>query len=233
MDAIVGSIISPIVESLLVPVKKHLGFLVSSTKYVKDMNKKIDQLQVTIKNVQDEKNKADAHTEVVPAHAEPWLQEVENLNERRNSIEATGCFNVKKRYTVGKQAYGILKEIKVIEEDKSKIVFTHEKICLAEVRSTPIGSSTSALVPMGTQNNFKSRVSVFNDALQALQSNNESQKMIALCGMAGVGKTTMMEQLKKAVEDSGTFDWVVKVVIGENNDLNLFNKLLQNTVVSV
>ncbi|MFS8016258.1 putative AAA+ ATPase domain, P-loop containing nucleoside triphosphate hydrolase [Helianthus anomalus] len=71
---------------------------------------------------------------------------------------------------------------------------------------------------MGTQNNFASRVSVFNDALQALQSNNESQKMIALCGMAGVGKTTMMEQLKKAVEDSGTFDWAVKVVIGENND---------------
>ncbi|MFS8016346.1 putative AAA+ ATPase domain, P-loop containing nucleoside triphosphate hydrolase [Helianthus anomalus] len=183
------------------------------------MNKKMDQLQVTRKEVQDQKDKALVHTEVVPAHAEPWLEDVENLiNKRRNIIEATGCFNVKKRYTVGKQAYGILQEIKVIEEDKSKIVFTHEKICLAEVRSTPIGSSTSAPVPMGTQNNFESRVSVFNDALQALQSNNESQKMIALCGMAGVGKTTMMEQLKKAVEDSGTFDWVVKVVIGENND---------------
>ncbi|KAM0055026.1 putative AAA+ ATPase domain, P-loop containing nucleoside triphosphate hydrolase [Helianthus debilis subsp. tardiflorus] len=71
---------------------------------------------------------------------------------------------------------------------------------------------------MGTQNNFESRVSVFNDALQALQSNNESRKIIALCGMAGVGKTTMMEQLMQAVKDSGTFDWVIKVVIGENND---------------
>ncbi|KAJ0693047.1 putative AAA+ ATPase domain, P-loop containing nucleoside triphosphate hydrolase [Helianthus annuus] len=219
MDAIVSSIVTPVVESLLVPVKKHLGFLVSSTKYVKDMNKKMKQLEVTRKEVQDEKEKADAHTEVVPAHAEPWLQEVENLiNERRNLIEATGCFNVKKRYTVGKHAYGILQEIKVIEEDKSKILFTHEKICLAEVRSTPIGSSTSAPVPMGTQNNFKSRVSVFNDALQALQSNDESQKMIALCGMAGVGKTTMMEQLMQAVKDSGMFNWVVKVVIGEKND---------------
>ncbi|KAJ0693041.1 putative P-loop containing nucleoside triphosphate hydrolase [Helianthus annuus] len=213
---------------LLVPVKKHLGFLVSSTKYVKKVDARMKQLEVTRKEVQDQKDKAVVHTEEVPAHAEPWLQEVENLNERRNLIEATGCFNFKKRYTVGKQSYGILQEIKDLEnQKKSQIVFTHEKICLAEV------GSTSALVPMGTQNNFKSRVSVFNDALQALQSNNESQKMIALCGMAGVGKTTMMEQLKKAVEDSGTFDWVVKVVIGENNDLNLFNKLLQNTVVSV
>ncbi|KAK9064937.1 hypothetical protein SSX86_016320 [Deinandra increscens subsp. villosa] len=42
--------------------------------------------------------------------------------------------------------------------------------------------------------------------------------MIALCGMGGVGKTTMMEQLKKVVEDSKMFDWVVKLVLGENPD---------------
>ncbi|KAJ0693098.1 putative P-loop containing nucleoside triphosphate hydrolase, leucine-rich repeat domain superfamily [Helianthus annuus] len=42
--------------------------------------------------------------------------------------------------------------------------------------------------------------------------------MIALCGMGGVGKTTMMEQLKKAMEDSKMFDWVVKVVLGESTD---------------
>ncbi|KAJ0746322.1 putative P-loop containing nucleoside triphosphate hydrolase, leucine-rich repeat domain superfamily [Helianthus annuus] len=42
--------------------------------------------------------------------------------------------------------------------------------------------------------------------------------MIALSGMGGVGKTTMMEQLKKAVEDSKMFDWVVKVVLGESSD---------------
>ncbi|KAJ0761548.1 putative P-loop containing nucleoside triphosphate hydrolase, leucine-rich repeat domain superfamily [Helianthus annuus] len=42
--------------------------------------------------------------------------------------------------------------------------------------------------------------------------------MIALCGMGGVGKTTMMEQLKKTVEDSKMFDWVIKVVLGESSD---------------
>nr|XP_043631550.1 disease resistance protein At4g27190-like [Erigeron canadensis] len=44
--------------------------------------------------------------------------------------------------------------------------------------------------------------------------------------MGGVGKTTMMEQLKKAVEDKKMFDWVVKVVIGEK--MNTF--YIQQTV---
>nr|XP_043631616.1 probable disease resistance protein At4g27220 [Erigeron canadensis] len=44
--------------------------------------------------------------------------------------------------------------------------------------------------------------------------------------MGGVGKTTMMEQLKKAVEDKKTFHWIVKVVIGEK--MNTFS--IQQTV---
>lgn len=58
---------------------------------------------------------------------------------------------------------------------------------------------------------------IFNDALKSLQPNNEIQS-IALCGMGGVGKTTMMEQLKKAVEEAKMFDWIIKADIGQNND---------------
>ncbi|KAI7752912.1 hypothetical protein M8C21_000071, partial [Ambrosia artemisiifolia] len=144
----VGPFIGPIVEALLGPVKKHLGFLVSSTENVTDMKNKMDQLEITAQEVQDDLDKAVLHTEVVPAHAQPWLKEVENLKIRRNSIEATGCFNVIKRYKAGKQSFKLVKEIEDLENRK----------------------------------------------------------------------TTMMEQLKKAVEDLGTFDWVVRVDIGENSD---------------
>ncbi|KAM0055059.1 putative AAA+ ATPase domain, P-loop containing nucleoside triphosphate hydrolase [Helianthus debilis subsp. tardiflorus] len=196
--------VSPIVESL----KKHVGFLVYSTEYIEDMKKKLDQLNHMEKDIRENRS-------TQPHRKRKWLDDVKNLNERSNLIEEAKFFNVAKRYKLGKQSYGILQEIKDLEDRESKIEFTHAQRLLAEVGSTSTHPSTST---MATQDNFESRVSVFNDALQALQSNNESQKMIALCGMAGVGKTTMMEQLKKAVEDSGTFDWVVKVVIGEKND---------------
>ncbi|KAJ9541951.1 hypothetical protein OSB04_028457 [Centaurea solstitialis] len=66
----------------------------------------------------------------------------------------------------------------------------------------------------GEHNDFKSRERTFIEALKALQPDQKSQ-MVALCGMGGVGKTTMMEKLKKAVEDDKLFNLIVKVVIGE------------------
>ncbi|XP_076941335.1 disease resistance protein At4g27190-like [Bidens hawaiensis] len=214
----VNPIISPIVQHLMVPVKKHLGFLVSSTIYVKKMDARVKQLKNKTKEVQDEWRRAVENTEIVPERVEPWFEDVKNLIERSSVIEATICFNVTKRYKVGKQSYSILEEIQDLENRESKIVFSHTQTSLAEVgsNSTRLSTSTSELV--GTQINFMSRDLIFNNALQSLQSNSESHKMIALCGMGGVGKTTMMEQLKKTVERSKMFDWVVKVVIRENND---------------
>ncbi|KAJ0693095.1 putative AAA+ ATPase domain, P-loop containing nucleoside triphosphate hydrolase [Helianthus annuus] len=197
--------VSPIVESL----KKHLGFLVYSTEYVEDMKKKLDQLNHIEKDIQE--NGSESHRK------RKWLEDVKDLNERSNFMEAPSFFNVAKRYKLGKQSYGILEEIKDLEDRESKIVLTHAQKCLAEVGSTSTGASTSAPVLMGTQNNFKSRDSIYKAALESL--NDESHKMIALCGMGGVGKTTMMEQLKKDVEASKSFDRVVKVVLGENTDV--------------
>ncbi|KAJ0693070.1 putative AAA+ ATPase domain, P-loop containing nucleoside triphosphate hydrolase [Helianthus annuus] len=215
MDAIINSIVTPVVNSLMVPVKKHLGFLVSSTKHVKDMKEEMDQLNLTEQDIQEKKTTADANYHVVSHHVSPWLEDVQKMKEKVESIPTAGigCFNVAKRYKAGKQSCIIVQQIKALKERASEISWTNEQKSIAKV------PSTSAPVPHGTQTTtFDSRDSVFNAALQSLQSNDESQKMIALCGMGGVGKTTMMEQLKKAVEDSGTFDWVVKVVLGESSD---------------
>ncbi|KAI7752914.1 hypothetical protein M8C21_000073, partial [Ambrosia artemisiifolia] len=207
--------LSPFVKSL----KKHLSFLVYSTEYIEDMKKKMDQLNHMEKDVSENRS-TQRHRK------RKWLEDVKNLNERSNLIEEAQFFNVAKRYKLGKQSYGILEEIKDLEHRQSKIEFTHAHRPLAEVGSTSRRSFTSAALPMGTQDNFESRDLVFKDALQALQSNKESQRMIALCGMGGVGKTTMMEQLKKVVEDSKMFDFVVKVVIGENSDPTSLQKAI-------
>ncbi|KAJ0652389.1 putative AAA+ ATPase domain, P-loop containing nucleoside triphosphate hydrolase [Helianthus annuus] len=201
-----------VMEYFAEELKKRLGFLVFSTEYVEDMKKKLDQLNHIEKDIQE--NGSESHRK------RKWLEDVKDLNERSNFMdEAPSFFNVAKRYKLGKQSYGIPEEIKDLEDRESKIVVTHAQRPLAEVGSTSTGPSTSAPVLMGTQNNFKSRDSIYKAALESLQSNDESHKMIALCGMGGVGKTTMMEQLKKEVGASNSFHWVVKVVLGENTDV--------------
>ncbi|XP_042757392.1 uncharacterized protein LOC111909982 [Lactuca sativa] len=66
-------------------------------------------------------------------------------------------------------------------------------------------------------NDFQSREKTFTQALKALEPNNASH-MIALCGMGGVGKTTMMQRLKKVVKQNRMFSYMVEAVIGEKTD---------------
>jgi GTPase SAR1 family protein len=48
--------------------------------------------------------------------------------------------------------------------------------------------------------------------LKALEPNNTSH-MIALCGIGGVGKTTMMQRLKKVAKENKMFNYMVEVVL--------------------
>ncbi|KAD7478956.1 hypothetical protein E3N88_02092 [Mikania micrantha] len=213
MDCI--SFITLVVGYFMAPVKKHLGFFVSSTKYVTDMKEKMTQLSLTEQDIRHKWEEAIARNHEVSHHVLPWLEEVKKMNQKTQSIPTDGIefFNMAKRHKVGKQSYNILEEIQDLETRGSMIVFTNKQKPLAEVVSNPTRPSTS-----GTQNNdFESRDLTRKAALKSLQSiNNQSHKMIALCGMGGVGKTTMMEHIKKDVEDSKMFDRVVKVVLGEN-----------------
>ncbi|KAI3670224.1 hypothetical protein L1987_88042 [Smallanthus sonchifolius] len=136
MDTIISSIITPVVESLMVPVKKHLGFLVSSTKYVKDMKEKMKHLNLTEQDTRRDWEEAVARNHVVSHHVPQWLEDVQKMNERAQSIPTggIGCFSVAKRYKAGKKSCTIIEEIQDLETRKSKIEFTDMQIPLAERR---------------------------------------------------------------------------------------------------
>ncbi|KAK9064455.1 hypothetical protein SSX86_015837 [Deinandra increscens subsp. villosa] len=190
MDNIASSIITPVVQSLMAPVKKYLGFFFCSTKYVKKMEEKMDQLSLTEQDIRSKWEQAVTRTHEVSHHVEPWLDEVKTVSEEARKIPTggIGCFHMAKRYKAGKQSSDILDEIEALEKRGSEIKFSGAPRPLAEVASTSsIGPSTSS-GPYDTQHNFfESRKSVFDEALKALQSNNESQKIIALSGMGGEG----------------------------------------------
>ncbi|KAJ0429150.1 putative P-loop containing nucleoside triphosphate hydrolase, leucine-rich repeat domain superfamily [Helianthus annuus] len=218
----VTPIITPIVESLLGPVKRHLGFLVSSSNKVKCMSARLAELKNIARDVEEQKERHDANNLVVPRHVPDWLKEVKAISVKAENIPTgrLGCFNIKMRYTSGKRSSCIVNDIDRLMTEKSNIKWTVEKRPLAKVSSNK--ASTSTLVHEdddGTQSILKSsRDLIFNNALTSLESNDNKARMMALSGMAGVGKTTMMEQLVKAVEDKKTFEWIVKVTIGKNHN---------------
>ncbi|CAH1436494.1 unnamed protein product [Lactuca virosa] len=216
----VSAIIGPIVESLIAPVKKQLGYLFSSTKHVRNMNAKIKLLDDTSRDVKNHMETNNRSNLEIPAHVSGWLEKVEKTKEKAQRLNSpstgNGCFNMKMRYRAGRNAFKITEEMESLIDENIKIMWANAQKPLGKVKSNNASTSTPSVGD--AQNHFKSREKSFKDALEFLQQDHMS-KVIALCGMGGVGKTTMMEQLKKTVEDKKMFDWIVKVVIGQKTNM--------------
>ncbi|KAD7477387.1 hypothetical protein E3N88_00523 [Mikania micrantha] len=211
-------VVTIIIESLMAPVKKHMGFFFSSTKHVENMTKKLSKLNEAKLDMEKKEEDALINDRLTPTSFPRWLEKVKTINRKTENIP-TGrnrCKNIKIRYKVGKSSFNILQEIDDLLEEQNKIVWNNKQRPLGMVRSST-GPSTSQIDYDVTQNIFQSRKSIFNDILTSLEHDNKAQKM-ALWGMGGVGKTTMMEDIKKVVEKKGLFAYVLKLDIGRKYD---------------
>nr|XP_043633055.1 uncharacterized protein LOC122604230 [Erigeron canadensis] len=219
----VSAIITPVVESLLVPIKRHLGFFFSSTKYDRDMHDKKRELKSAAIDMKRRKEENDEKTLMVPHGVESWLEQAENIDREGDSISAggNGCLHMKTRYKAGKQCSNFIKRIDRLVEEKNKMVWTNEQIPLSRIPS----SATPQVLQDVPKTIFDFRQSIFERALQLLEPDNPTQK-VALFGIGGIGKTTMMEELKKVVENRKMFERVVRVVMGKSSDPIAFQEAI-------
>ncbi|KAI3745583.1 hypothetical protein L6452_07983 [Arctium lappa] len=194
---IVTAIVTPVVQSLIVPIKKQLGYLISCKTYVRDVGTKIKDLDGKRVNVEEHMNHNKRNNLVVPTEVRGWLEKVVKTDEKVESISSDvgSCFNLKRRHKIGRKAFKIIEEINRLIEENNMINWSDHRIPLGKVDSMKASTST----PSGGHNDFQSRERTFMEALKQLQPDHKSQ-MISLCGMGGVGKTTMMEKLKKLEE---------------------------------
>ncbi|KAM0037531.1 putative P-loop containing nucleoside triphosphate hydrolase [Helianthus debilis subsp. tardiflorus] len=221
MEQIASQIIGGVVNILTRHITKHIQHVTSSTKRVADMISKMEVLKGKSKDVSGRMEGNQRNRKVIPARVEGWLIEVEDVNKEVQSISTDvniGCLHVKKRYRVGRNALKTIEKIECLINEEEKISWSDANIPLGRVDTKP-SASTLAPSPSCETNDFKSRDKAFEDALKYLQQDDKTSQVIALCGMGGVGKTTMMEQLKKVAEDKQMFKWIAKSVVGQNPDI--------------
>ncbi|KAD7476930.1 hypothetical protein E3N88_00066 [Mikania micrantha] len=138
----------------------------------------------------------------VPSSVPDWVIKVETLKQVESiSSEGYGCLNIKMRYRAGKKACEATERIKDLTTENNAFVWTDAPIPTGRVDSKPATST-----PSSHGVNFKSRDRPFNEALKWLQQDNNQSQVIALCGMGGVGKSTMMEQLRTVANDKNMFN---------------------------
>ncbi|PWA65779.1 NB-ARC domains-containing protein [Artemisia annua] len=224
---VVSSIVGPVVNVLTVHITQKLRNLTSSAEHVKHMKIRMQFLDGQRADNENHVRANSGNNREIPARVPGWLKDVEKIKEDVDKISSNdiGCFNVKKKYLAGRNALRVTKDIEGLIKESSDIIWSDAQIPFGRVDSKrPASTSTSG---GNTQNVFDSRVKTFNDALKLLQQNDDdAARVIALCGMGGVGKTTLMKQLKEAAHDNKMFNWIVDVVIGKASNLSTIQKAI-------
>ncbi|KAF5819983.1 putative P-loop containing nucleoside triphosphate hydrolase [Helianthus annuus] len=217
--------VAPVVKLITRHITKHLGYVFCSTKHVTGMKAKLEDLVAKSTDVINRKNRNEINDKEIPARVEPWLGEVEKVKDKVQSIpnDDIGCIHMINRYRAGRKASEATMRIQELISENSEFAWTDAPLATGRATSSTTSTPLSSL-PGG--DDFKSRDVPFNNALKLLEQDDNNSQVIALCGMGGVGKTTMMEQLKKVAEDKKMFDFFVKVTLGRNpNMLSIQNDI--------
>ncbi|CAI9271038.1 unnamed protein product [Lactuca saligna] len=199
---------------LLVPIMNHLSDIIFCKKYMKDMHTRLMELDGLRVAVADRMNRNTISMLEVPDEVSGWLQEVERITARVGHFPKDfSSSSLWRRHKHGRRFFKMIVEIETVKKHHSLIRWTDDPVPLERAGTMNVSTSASS----SDHNDFVSREHIYMEALKALGSDHKSH-MIALWGIGGVGKTTLMERLTKAVEEKKMFDCIIKSCLGEKAD---------------
>ncbi|XP_048135751.1 disease resistance protein At4g27190-like [Rhodamnia argentea] len=87
-------------------------------------------------------------------------------------------------------------------------------------------SSASMSVKLRDRGVFESRASMIRNIMDALADNSKS--VVGVYGMGGVGKSTLLNEVKRILSEGKLFDWVAKADVSKNPD----NETIQGEIAA-
>ncbi|KAI8003606.1 Disease resistance protein [Camellia lanceoleosa] len=210
----VGPTVGKIGEFLMAPVGRHFGYLFSYKSKVKNLKDEVKKLDEKRDAMQLSVDEAKRNVKRIGPDVEGWLERVDKCcieasKILKDEVEVNkGCLygwcpNLPLRYSLGKKATNKAKEVAQLHETRKPTEVAYNEP-LPGIEST----STEGIKV------FESRRLVTNDVMEALK--DDRFHMIAICGMGGVGKTTMVKEVAKRAKEEKLFDEVVMAVVSQS-----------------
>ncbi|KAK3419760.1 hypothetical protein EUGRSUZ_G00518 [Eucalyptus grandis] len=218
---------SEVAKCLVAPIGRHCGYVMSSDRYVRQLNDEVKNLGDTRDEVQHSIDEARNNMKPIKPRVERWVNDVETVNnEARDVLNYDGrakktCFygwlpNPKARYHLGKKASRTVKDIQALMAGGQ-----FEKVDFENPPPGRVGAGldVNSLAGDGGDTITDSRVSIFQGIMKALD--DEKLKVIGVYGPGGVGKTTLLKEVEKELRKKGRpFHMIVKAEVSQTPDLN-------------
>ncbi|KAL3729557.1 hypothetical protein ACJRO7_026652 [Eucalyptus globulus] len=227
MAEIAVSVACEVAKCLLAPVSRHCGYVIFSDRCVRKLNVEVKKLGDTRDEVQHSIDDAQNNMKPIKAKVETWVKEVETVADKAHEVldydgrAKKTCFygwlpNPKARYCLGNEASKMIKDIKdLIEQGQFESVY--DEISPPGRVGGALNVNSSAVD--GGDSITDSRTSIFQGIMKALD--DEKLKVIGVHGPGGVGKTTLLEEVKKKlVKENRSFDMIINVEVSQTPDLN-------------
>ncbi|PRQ25204.1 putative P-loop containing nucleoside triphosphate hydrolase, leucine-rich repeat domain, L [Rosa chinensis] len=218
MEAIVSSVLGKLAEYTVEPVLRQFGYLIHYESNVARLNNQVERLNAQRRDVAEKIEAATRNSETILHQVEIWLDQVDRTlrdkdtcfeNERTAKAEccSNGWFpNLKIRHSLSRKAKKMTPDVDSLIDNKFEVVgfaARHE------------GASSSQASNIM---NFESRKSIIEGVMEALKGNQVN--LIVICGMGGIGKTTMVKEVVIRAKKEGLVDEHAKVVVNDKPDIS-------------
>ncbi|XP_044470896.1 probable disease resistance protein At1g61310 [Mangifera indica] len=213
----IGGELSPVLEvgkSLAAPIWRQFMYLYNYSTNFKRLEKEVKKLKNTRDEVQHKVIAAQRNVEEIKQNVKDWLTDVEKtiteaeqlIQEKANNPQCFKrlCIN----YKQNKKAFKLKREgiDPLLQKEKE-----FDQVSFPTIpQDIWLRSSEDYLA-------FESRTSMVKNVWDAL--NDENVYMIGVYGMAGLGKTTLVQEAGRKAEKDNLFEDIVFVEVTQNLDI--------------
>ncbi|TQE00902.1 hypothetical protein C1H46_013442 [Malus baccata] len=217
---IIIAIASKVGECLVTPIGTEFGYLINYHSNLENLKGEIKKLFDKKDGVQGLVDAAQRNSESIKPDVQSWLKNV-NDDMVKKVLQFEDEINKKRRcvyrWSLSRRAYKIKQEVLQLQnEGRFENVAHHAP--------PPELWSTFENV----FKDFKSRMAYMNEVIEGLK--REEVRKIGICGMGGVGKTTMVKEIIIRLAKLNLFDKIVMATVSQSPSIRMIQSEIADKI---